>query len=87
MDLIKIEAVMNWPRLTTVTEVRSFLHLAGYYRRFVERFSALATLLMRLLKKETRFEWIDKCEKELSRIKTEVDDRASVNDPVRSEKM
>nr|CAD1820657.1 unnamed protein product [Ananas comosus var. bracteatus] len=36
MDPKKIEAIKNWPRPTSVTEIRSFLGLAGYYRRFVE---------------------------------------------------
>ena len=69
VDPTKIEAVMKWPRPTTVTEVRSFLGLAGYYRRFVEGFSAIATPLTHLLKKETRFEWTDKCEKSFQELK------------------
>ncbi|GKD91143.1 putative reverse transcriptase domain-containing protein, partial [Tanacetum coccineum] len=49
MDLSKVEAITKWPRPTTVTEVRSFLGLAGYYRRFVEGFSRLALPLTQLM--------------------------------------
>ena len=45
VDPQKIEAVMKWERPTNVTEVRSFLRLAGYYRRFVEGFSKIVTPL------------------------------------------
>ena len=69
MDPAKIETVMNWPRLTAVIEIRSFLGLVGYYRRFVERFSAIATPLTRLLKKETKFEWTEKCEESFQELK------------------
>ncbi|KAA3484290.1 DNA/RNA polymerases superfamily protein [Gossypium australe] len=53
-----------------VFEVRSFLGLAGYYRRFVKGFSTIATLLTRLLQKEVRFEWSDKCQKSFDQLKT-----------------
>ncbi|GJX83026.1 putative reverse transcriptase domain-containing protein [Tanacetum coccineum] len=51
MDPSKVEAITKWPRPTTVTEVRSFLGLAGYYRRFVEGFSRLALPLTQLMRK------------------------------------
>uniref|UniRef100_A0A2N9GSP6 Reverse transcriptase domain-containing protein n=1 Tax=Fagus sylvatica TaxID=28930 RepID=A0A2N9GSP6_FAGSY len=56
MDPCKIEAVVNWVRSTNVSEVRSFLGLAGYYRRFVEGFSRIATPLTRLTRKNAKFE-------------------------------
>ncbi|GKC66755.1 putative reverse transcriptase domain-containing protein [Tanacetum coccineum] len=55
MDLVKVEAITKWPRPTTVTEVRSFLGLAGYYRRFVEGFSLLAIPLTKLMRKGEKF--------------------------------
>ncbi|GJW76443.1 putative reverse transcriptase domain-containing protein [Tanacetum coccineum] len=57
MDPSKVEAITKWPRPTTVTEVRSFLGLAGYYRRFVEGFSRLALPLTQLMRKGEKFVW------------------------------
>ena len=51
VDPQKIEAIVNWKPPTNVTEIRSFLGLAGYYRKFVEGFSKLATPLIKLTMK------------------------------------
>nr|GEW38764.1 retrotransposable element Tf2 [Tanacetum cinerariifolium] len=51
MDPAKVKAITKWPRPKTVTEIRSFLGLAGYYRRFVEGFSRLALPLTKLIRK------------------------------------
>ena len=53
---------LNWSAPTSVPEIRSFLWLAGYYRRFVPDFSKIARPLTELLKKGVRFYWDDKCE-------------------------
>ena len=57
VDPAKIEAVMKWEPSKNVTEVRSFLGLAGYYRRFMEGFSKLAMPMTRLTKKGEKFLW------------------------------
>lgn len=51
MDPAKVKLVINWPKSTIVTEIRSFLGLARYYQRFVEGFSHLATPLTILTEK------------------------------------
>ena len=56
VDPTKIETVSKWSAPTNVSEIRSFLGLAGYYRRFVEGFSSLAALLTALTKKDKKFE-------------------------------
>ena len=63
VDPAKIEAVISWERPKTVFEIRSFLGLAGYYRRFVEDFSRLAAPMTRLTRKGVKFVWDDSCEK------------------------
>ncbi|GJS75002.1 hypothetical protein Tco_0724883 [Tanacetum coccineum] len=57
VDPAKIEAVKNWPVPTSPTEVRQFMGLAGYYRRFIEGFSLIAKPLTKLTQKNKRFEW------------------------------
>ena len=69
VDPVKIEVVMNWKPPRNVTEVRSFLGLVGYYRRFVQGFLVIASSLTRLLHKGVKFEWDDKCQSSFERLK------------------
>ncbi|XP_035549700.1 uncharacterized protein K02A2.6-like, partial [Juglans regia] len=69
VDPSKVEAVLSWPRPSTVREIRSFLGLAGYYRRFVEGFSRLSGPLTALTRKNTEFVWSDKCERSFQELK------------------
>nr|XP_016513175.1 PREDICTED: uncharacterized protein LOC107830206 [Nicotiana tabacum] len=58
VDPQKIIAVKHWPRPMTPTEILSFLRLTGYYRRFVEGFSTLASPLTKLTQKAVKFQWV-----------------------------
>jgi hypothetical protein len=58
MDQLKVQAVLDWPLQKTIKAVRIFLGLAGYYRRFIRNFGAIAVPLTTLLKKEA-FRWSD----------------------------
>ena len=69
VDPAKIEVVVNWKQPRSVTEVRSFLGLAGYYRRFVKGFSIIASPLNQLLRKGVKFEWTDKCQDSFEQLK------------------
>ncbi|XP_071705028.1 uncharacterized protein [Rutidosis leptorrhynchoides] len=69
MDPAKIEAITNWSRPTSVVEVRSFLGLAGYYRRFVEGFSTISLPLTKLLRKWENFVWTDERQKSFDELK------------------
>ncbi|CAJ2628780.1 unnamed protein product [Trifolium pratense] len=69
VDQSKVEAVLNWERPRSVTEVRSFLGLAGYYRRFIKSFSQIALPLTRLTRKDTPFVWNEECERSFRRLK------------------
>ena len=62
VDLAKVKAIIQW-------EIRNFLRLAGYYRRFVETFSKIAAPLTRLTRKVVRFDWDDSCESAFEELK------------------
>jgi hypothetical protein len=62
IDPDKVQEVMNWKPPTTVRQIRSFLGLAGYYRRLIPNFSQIAKPMTKLLKKGAKFKWGQKCE-------------------------
>ncbi|GAU50497.1 hypothetical protein TSUD_242400 [Trifolium subterraneum] len=69
VDPSKVEAVLNWERPRTVSEIRSFLGLAGYYRRFILGFSEIALPLTRLTRKGAAFVWDELCENSFNLLK------------------
>ncbi|KAK5802736.1 hypothetical protein PVK06_030354 [Gossypium arboreum] len=69
VDPRKIEAILEWKPPKSVTEIRSFLGLAGYYRRFVEGFSVMAAPLTKLIRKGAPFVWTDKQQEAFEKLK------------------
>ena len=69
MDPQKIEAIVNWKPPTNVSEVRSFLGLAGYYRKYVEGFSMIAAPLTKLTRKDVKYDWVDACQQSFEELK------------------
>uniref|UniRef100_A0A151UGV1 Retrovirus-related Pol polyprotein from transposon 17.6 n=1 Tax=Cajanus cajan TaxID=3821 RepID=A0A151UGV1_CAJCA len=69
VDPAKVEAVIQWERPRTATEIRSFVGLAGYYRRFIEGFSRIVMPLTQLTRKDQPFVWTNDCEQSFQELK------------------
>jgi hypothetical protein len=69
VDPENIDAIREWSVPKNVTEVKSFMGLAHYYRRFIIGFSRLDHPITSLQSKEKKFQWIENCEKRFQRLK------------------
>ena len=69
VDPRKVEAVVQWAVPTNVSELRSFLGMAGYYRRFIEGFSIIAGPLTKLLRKDVQWVWTASCQSSFDELK------------------
>ncbi|XP_020209345.1 uncharacterized protein LOC109794301, partial [Cajanus cajan] len=69
VDPTKVEAVLRWERPKSVTEVRGFVGLVGYYRIFIEGFSKIVMPLTQLTRKDHPFVWMEECEKSFQELK------------------
>ena len=69
VDPSKIQAIMDWPTSTNILEVRSYMGLVGYYRKFVVGLSRVALPITSLQRKGKFFEWIEKCERAFQELK------------------
>jgi len=76
-DSLKVSAVEGWPVPRNVTELRSFLGLCTYFRRFVQGFATIATLLHQLTRERASFVWDETCQQAFAALK-----RALVEAPV-----
>ena len=69
VDPSKIQAVKDWPIPRIVTEIKSFIGLAGYYRRFVQDFSKIAAPLTKLTRKGEKYIWTEECTAAFEQLK------------------
>ena len=68
-DSEKVKAVQQWPEPINATEVRSFLGLCGYYRKFINKFAVIARPLHRLTEKGREFKWTKECSEAFAELK------------------
>jgi hypothetical protein len=66
----KVTTILEWKTPTSVADIRSFLGLAGYYRRFIKNISKISKPMTELLKKDHRYTWTDECESSFIELKS-----------------
>ena len=69
VDPAKVEVVLKWPQPKNVTEIRIFLRLAGYYRRFMEGFVKIANPMTTLTRNEHKYNWMESCKQSFQELK------------------
>jgi hypothetical protein len=85
VDPAKVEAVLKWKQPENITEIRSFLGLAGYYRRFIQNFSRIAYPLTQLTKKGIPFKWDQACEASFQLLKDKLTSAPVLTLPIEGE--
>ena len=69
MEDSKVKAILEWQPPTNILELRSFLRLVNYYRRFIKGYSAKAAPLTELLKKNRTWHWSKECQRAFGELK------------------
>jgi hypothetical protein len=69
VDPNKVQDVLSWKAPTSVSDIQSFLGLAGYYQRFIEGFSRISKPMTELLEKDKKFNWTPACESNFQELK------------------
>ncbi|XP_058076387.1 uncharacterized mitochondrial protein AtMg00860-like [Magnolia sinica] len=86
VDPVKVEAISRWEQPTTVAEVRSFLRMAGYYRRFIKEFFRITRPLTQLTKKSAQFTWDENTEAAFQELKIKLTSAPMLTLPQEGEK-
>jgi hypothetical protein len=69
VDPSKVQDILSWNAPMSVSDIQSFLGLAGYYRRFIEGFLKISKPMTELLEKDKKFEWTPACEVSFQELK------------------
>jgi hypothetical protein len=69
VDPSKVQDVLSWKGPASVSDIQSFLGLAGYYQRFIEGFSKISKPMTELLEKDKQFKWMPSCESSFQELK------------------
>ena len=69
MEKGKVKGVLEWPTPKCVKDIQKFLGLANYYHRFIENFASIAMPLHDLVKKDQKWDWMEKQEKAFRKLK------------------
>jgi hypothetical protein len=69
VDSSNVQEVLKWKYPRSVMQIRSFLRLAGYYRRFIPNFSRIAKLMMKYLEKDAKLKWSEQCDETFLTLK------------------
>ncbi|KAJ8416125.1 hypothetical protein AAFF_G00381470 [Aldrovandia affinis] len=77
----KVQAITGWPTPTNQTQVKSFVGLASYYRRFVQGFSSVAAPLYQLLQKDRDFVWTEQCQEAFSSLQRALSEAPVLSPP------
>jgi len=78
----KIQALKDWPTPNCLTDVRAFVGLASYYRKFVRSFAIIAEPLTALMTKKVRFTWSQEAQQAFERLKEALMEITSLSFPV-----
>ena len=70
VDLDKVKAIIEWSVPKNVYDIRSFMGITGYYRKFIEGFSKISYPIISLQKKDKNFEWTEKCMENFNKLNT-----------------
>ena len=71
-DPRKTQVIVNWPQPTSVAEVRQFIGLASYYRRYIADFAQVAAPLHQLMQKKATFNWSADCVNAFNNLKNQL---------------